>query len=183
MLKEPTSWLNDNHTSAASRSLKALFPDTVLQQKFSFDLSTSEYCQILHVAGNHWIAISSIGQAFDTVAVYDSQRSEPSKTTTNLIARYHRSLALKLTINVMNVQSQPNSYNCGVYALGFLTALLHHQDPTTIAFVEPRSHLTQSLFSNSMTPFPTSTRTRTPTILHSISVDVFCSCRGTDTDS
>ena len=187
MLKDPTVWLNDNHMSAASRSLRALFPDveglqdTVLQQNFSFDLPTSEYAQILHVGDNHWIAISSIDQASDTVAVYDSLRSKPSKTTTNLIARYNHSPAQKLAINVMNVQAQTNSHDCGVYALGFITALLHQQDPTTIAFVEPRSHLVQSLRSNSMAPFPTSTRTRTPKILHSITVDIFCSCRGIDT--
>ncbi|KAL8570750.1 hypothetical protein ACOMHN_006900 [Nucella lapillus] len=187
MLKDPTVWLNDNHMSAASRSLRALFPDveglqdTVLQQNFSFDLPTSEYAQILHVGDNHWIAISSIDQASDTVAVYDSLRSKPSKTTTNLIAQYNHSPAQKLSINVMNVQAQTNSHDCGVYALGFITALLHQQDPTTIAFVEPRSHLVQSLRSNSMAPFPTSTRTRTPKILHSITVDIFCSCRGIDT--
>ncbi|KAL8610765.1 hypothetical protein ACOMHN_016748 [Nucella lapillus] len=155
--------------------------DTVLQQNFSFDLPTSEYAQILHVGDNHWIAISSIDQASDTVAVYDSLRSKPSKTTTNLIARYNHSPAQKLSINVMNVQAQTNSHDCGVYALGFITALLHQQDPTTIAFVEPRSHLVQSLRSNSMAPFTTSTRTRTPKILHSITVDIFCSCRGIDT--
>ena len=187
MLNDPTVWLNDNHMSAASRFLRASFPhvdglqDTVLQQNFSFDLPTSEYAQILHVEGNHWIVISTIDQAQDTVAVYDSLRSKPSKTTINLIARYNHSTAPKLVINIMNVKSQNNSHDCGVYALGFITALLHHQDPTTIAFVEPRNHLVQSLRSNTMAPFPTSTRTRTPKILHSITVDIFCSCRGIDT--
>ena len=60
-------------------------------------------------------------------------------------------------------------------------ALLHHQDPTTIVFLEPRSPLAQSLLPNTMAPFPTSTLIRTPIILHSITEDIFCSCREIDT--
>ena len=140
MLNDPTVWLNDNHLTAASRTLRGLFPhvdglqDTVLQQNMSFNLPTSEYAQILHVGGNHWITISTIDQAPDTVAVYDSLRCKPTKTTTDLIARYNHSRGKKLVMNIMNVEAQTNSYDCGVFALGFLTALLDQHDPTTLFF-------------------------------------------------
>ena len=65
--------------------------------------------------------------------------------------------------------------------VGFISALLHHQDPTIINFLEPRSHLAHSLCSNTMALFPTSTRVRTPKTLHIITVDIFSSCRGIDT--
>ena len=65
--------------------------------------------------------------------------------------------------------------------VGFISALLHHQDPTIINFLEPRSPLVHSLCSNTMGPFPASTRVRTPKTLHSRTVDIFCSCRGLDT--
>ena len=72
----------------------------------------------------------------------------------------------------MNVQGQKNSYDSGVYAVGFITALLYDKDPTAIDFLEPRRHLVQCLRSNTIAPFPTSTNRRSPQILFSISVPI-----------
>ena len=120
----------------------------------TYALPTSEYAQILHIDGNHWIVISTIDQASDTVAVYDSLQCKSSKAITDLIVCYNHSPAPKLVISIMNEQAQINSHDCGMYALGFINALLHHQDPMIIDFLEPRSHLAQSLRST-----PTCTRT------------------------
>ena len=43
--------------------------DTLLQQNFSWDIPSSEFVQVLHVNGNHWI---TIGLSDSSVNVYDS---------------------------------------------------------------------------------------------------------------
>ena len=62
--------------------------DTLLQQNFWWDIPTSEFVQILHVNGNHWITISNIGVSDNSVNVYDSLYNCITQTTKELIAKY-----------------------------------------------------------------------------------------------
>ena len=59
--------VTDKHVLKANNVLKKDYPsvdglqDTLLQQNFSWDIPSSEFVQVLHVNGNHWITISNIG--------------------------------------------------------------------------------------------------------------------------
>ena len=88
-----TGWLTDKHILKASNVLKKDYPnvdglqDTLLQQNFSWDIPTSEFVQVLHVNGNHWITISNIGVSDNSVNVYDSLYNGITQTTKELIAK------------------------------------------------------------------------------------------------
>ena len=91
--------------------------DTLLQQNFSWDIPTSEFVQVLHVNGNHWITISNIGVSDNSVNVYDSLYNGITQTTKEIIAKYvHKE---KVKINIINVQQQENDSDCGVFAIAF----------------------------------------------------------------
>ena len=61
-------WLNDTIIHAAQHLIKKKYhvaglQDLLHQQKFSFQIQTGEFVQILNHGNNHWIAISNIGLA------------------------------------------------------------------------------------------------------------------------
>ena len=126
-------WLTDEHMLKANNVFKRDYPsvdglqDTLLQQNFSWDIPTSEFVQILHVNGNHWITISNIGVPDSSVNVYDSLYSGINQATKELIAKYvHKD---KVKINIINVQQQENESDCGVFAIAFAKCLLEGKDP------------------------------------------------------
>ena len=101
-------YLTDEHMLMANSILKKDYPSvdglqyTLLQQSFSWDIPSSEFVQVLHVNGNHWITISNIGLSDSSVNVYDSLYNGIDKATKELIAKYvHKD---KVKINIMNVQ-------------------------------------------------------------------------------
>jgi len=80
---------------ACSTLLRRQFPhlngleDTILQINNSFNVPTGKYIQILHVNGNHWNAISSIGEKDIThVRIFDSLRHIPPADTLETIAKF-----------------------------------------------------------------------------------------------
>ena len=161
-------WLNDNHMLAVNRIFKEDYPnvdglqDTVLQQNYSWEQPTSQYVQFLHVNGNHWITISNINVSGlstpqSAVFVYDSMHGKLSDETKMLISKFHQ--GKKLYIYVMNVQQQTNSSDCGPFAIAFAKSILSGQDPTKLAFHDPREHLLQNLPSNKIPQFPSSRTT------------------------
>ena len=56
-------------------------------------------------------------------SIYDSLRKKPSDDTIRTIAKYLQSAEEKVTIQVMNVDKQPNGHDCGLYSIVFATSL------------------------------------------------------------
>ena len=153
-----SGWLTDEHMLMANNILKKDYPsgdglqDTLLQQNFSWDIPSSEFVQVLHVNGNHWITISNIGLSDRSVNVYDSLYNGMNQATKELIAKYvHKD---KVKINIMNVQQQENERDCGVFAIAFAKCLLEGKDPSEYDFVNPRKHLAQYLHEGVIPEFP-----------------------------
>ena len=151
-------WLTDEHMLKANNVLKKDYPsvdglqDTLLQQNFSWDIPSSEFVQVLHVNGNHWITISNIGVSDQSVNVYDSLYNGINQATKELIAKYvHKD---KVKINIMNVQQQENESDCGVFAIAFAKCLLEGKDTSEYDFVNPRKHLAQYLPQGIIPEFP-----------------------------
>ena len=150
-------WLTDEHMLKAHNILKKDYPsvdglqDTLLQQNFSCDIPSSEFVQVLHVNGNHWITISNIGVSDQSVNVYDSLYNDINQATKEFIAKYvHKD---KVKIN-MNVQQQENESDCGVFAIAFAKYLVDGKDPSEYDFVNPRKHLAQYLPQGIIPEFP-----------------------------
>ena len=151
-------WLTDKHMLKANNILKKDYSsvnglqDTLLQQNFSWDIPSSEFLQILHVNGNHWITISNIGVSDNSVNVYDSLYNGITQTTKELIAKYvHKK---KVKINIINVHQQENDSDCGVFVIAFAKCLLEGKDPSLYDFVNPRKHLAQYLPQGIILEFP-----------------------------
>ena len=80
-------WLTDEYMLKAHNVLKKDYPsidglqDTLLKQNFSLDIPSSEFVQVLHINGNHWITISNIGNSVQSVNVYDSLYNDINQAT------------------------------------------------------------------------------------------------------
>ncbi len=63
---------------------------------------------------------------------------------------------LVIHVNMENVQQQPDSYNCGFFAIAYATHLCFHQNPKCLQFEvsKMKSHLVRCLEAKRMEPFP-----------------------------
>ena len=132
---------------AANKLLKESFPaidglqNPVLQQNMSFDAPNFEFAQFLLVNKNHWLLISNIGEEMNTVCIYDSMQLKPDSDCLSIVSKYIQCSESQITINVMNVQEQEDSYSCGDLAVAFATSLIHGEDPTQLHYKQLRNHL------------------------------------------
>ena len=103
--QNPDGWLTDKYMTVVNTILQQDCPmvdglqDTVLQQKFFWNLTTSQYVQFLHINGNYWITITNINKAIKQI--WPSPAQPLSDETKDLIYQYHGSY--KVSIKVMNV--------------------------------------------------------------------------------
>ena len=83
-------WFEDAHINKAMKMIQSQFPslagfcNSLLGQNLSFPVTNQAFIQILHVEGNHWIAIEHISS--DYVNIYDSVHSSVSTDTKLQIA-------------------------------------------------------------------------------------------------
>ena len=82
-----------------------------------FDIMTGDFVQILHVRGNHWVCMTSIGCPPGDVIVLDS--------LTSPVTQELQELAISLVgpnfrrITKPSVQTQTNGSDCGVFSIAF----------------------------------------------------------------
>ena len=75
-------WFEDAHINEAMKMIQSQFPslagfyNCLLGQNLSFPVTNEAFIQILHVEGNHWIAIKHVSS--DCVNIYDSVHSSVS---------------------------------------------------------------------------------------------------------
>lgn len=97
----------------------------------------SPFIQILHVQGCHWITTSNVDPCDgdfncrrQAVDIYDSGRAPTiSLSTKKMICSFMKPNTNTLHFDLMNIQDQQNSYDCGVYAIAYATELAHGKDP------------------------------------------------------
>ena len=114
-----------------------------------------EHVQLLHDGSNHWfLSFCSNGR----VQICDSLRSSltPSlrKSIRSLYKNYVPSGGERMTF--LPVQKQPDSCNCGAFAIAYAAELLDGQCPSDAVFDvnEMRKHLIKCLENQILTPFP-----------------------------
>lgn len=146
------------------------------------------FIQILHVHNSHWICVSNVcvkeqGSLTDCVHVYDS--AVPLKValkTKQDVCSFYKCPSDTLTFDVMNIQAQTNSHDCGIFAVACATSIVHGIDPVLCQWEshQMREHLVQSLEKKQLTPFPIVKERRVTLgrrVRSSVTERIYCTCR------
>lgn len=162
IIASPNGWLDCTIIQEAQILLKIINPNIegfqrpTLGPVKQFDVMTAEFIQLLHVNGNHWVCMTSIGCPPGDVNLLDSLMK-------SVIPQEIQELAENLlgpnlnSITSIPVQQQTNLSDCGVFAIAFATCLVFGQHPSQVTFDIPRMrpHLIRCLQAGSMHLFPT----------------------------
>ena len=114
--------------------------------------------------------------------MYDSLRKGLCAASPKALASIMLSPLPFLTLKIMNVQSQPNSTDCGPFAAAYVTELCYGRKPIDINFCVPRmrDHMKKCFLRRRMTPFDFPSEIRRAvrcTEIRRVSLPLVCICR------
>lgn len=142
IMSSPNGWLNCIIIQEAQLLLKKINPNIegfqrpTLGPVKQFDVMTAEFIQLLHVNGNHWVCMTSIGCPPGDVNLLDSiMKPVISQEIQDLAGNLFRPNLNSITR--ISVQQQTNLSDCGVFAIAFATCLVFGQDPSQVTFDIP----------------------------------------------
>lgn len=165
------------------------FQSTLCSQKKGLfnTIPRGNFIQILFVGKNHWMATSNIvcgtsNYLTDTVRIYDSGRpNKISMAIKNQICSFVTPMVDRFSFDIVDVEGQVNSYDCGVYAIAYATHIVHGLDPVNYKWnaKKMRSHLIQCLINGHLDPFPVHgpRKIKFMKTIYSSSEDIYCLCR------
>ena len=172
---------------AAQNLLKVLandkfsgFQSVAVRVTMQFEIQEREFIQILHCNSGHWLTISTIGCKPSEVFVYDSLYSGASECVQYQIATLLASPSNHITLKFVDVQMQAGTYDCGVFAVAFATALVLGYNPGQYFFDQQsmRKHLWNCLQNQRMSMFPVfKERRRKQTVKTTQQIPLHCFCR------
>ena len=186
ILCSPSAWLSATIIDAAQKLLKQKVPlqngfqDICCGRTCAFDIESTEFTQILHNGHDHWLTISTFGTQEAEVFVYDSLYPSVSSCVKRQIAALLATKHKIITLKHMDVQMQSGTYDCGLFAIAFATALVHNEHPGKFLFNQDslRQHLMKCLQLGEMTMFPVKrTRRNAGRIKSKDIIEIHCSCR------
>ena len=80
VLLNPNEWLTDKLMNAGQSLIKECYrglQSVSLGLTLAFEVQREEFVQVLHIAGNHWVTVSTIGyQSCGEVDVFDCMSAE-----------------------------------------------------------------------------------------------------------
>ena len=187
LILSPTAWINDRIIDACQSLLKqdvngknvGGFQSVCLGQIMYFSVEESQFIQILNTGHSHWVTISTIGTVHPLVNVYDSKYIVASVHLRAQITCLLMTQHAEVTINFIDVVKQAGSYDCGLYAIAYATALSLGNDPATHQYYQEkmRPHLRMCLLNRRLTLFPHKTVCPSDKF-HSVEkIPVYCVCR------
>ena len=152
--------LNDRHINFAQKLLLNQFPGTeglqctLLQNKI-LRKQIEAGVQIIHDRGNHWIVASTINSASNVVKVYDSIYTNIDVRTKKVIVNLFK-LSDEPKFDVVKMQKQVGSKDCGLFSIAVVTALLFDVNVTETTFSQQkmRQHLLSCFDAKFLTLFP-----------------------------
>ncbi|XP_071476988.1 uncharacterized protein [Diadema antillarum] len=158
------------------------FEDPALGRHLLFSAAQGEFGQLMQDGNHHWVFVSSIGCTTGVVKYYDGlgARTIPDLIRKQ-IARVVCSQETEIIVDVQSVQSCPNVFDSGLFAIAYAVSTLHQEDLGQVSYnvTLMRDHLLQCLQEKSIRPFPAAServsvqRTRQ----RFLSMEVFCMCR------
>lgn len=163
ILKSQHQWINDAIVNSAQKLLSISSDVSGLQNtqlgknlQFKSIQQTNKIVQVLHVNSNHWITVSNINSASNSINIYDSLYNYISFKTKKQISSFMKFSLNDVHFCLVNVEQQKDGISCGYFALAFATELCAGQDPALVLWdtEQFRSHLLSCLESKVMSPFP-----------------------------
>ena len=116
----------------------------------------SDNLQFVHNGKDHWLLVRSTnGQ----VQIFDSSRRKLNAVIRRSIQCTYALFKNRdgcITANLMNVQRQTDSFNCGVFAVAYAADIIFGINPVNSIYDVKllRAHLIKCLESASLSPFP-----------------------------
>ena len=152
--------LNDHHINFAQGLLHHQFPsvdglgNTLLQRRPQTQ-KIKHGLQIIHDRDDHWIVVSTIGCSKNAVKVFDSFYTTIDEKTMEAIVNLFL-LSDNPTLEMVKIQKQKGSNDCGPYAIAVATAILHDVNLTITPFCQEKiwSHLLLCFRAKSLELFP-----------------------------
>ena len=128
------------------------FQSVAVGLTMQFEIQQSKFVQEVHCDSGHWLTISTIGCGPFEVLVYDSLYSGASRCVQCQIASLLSSPSSDVMLNFVDVQRQSGTYDCGLFAVAFETALVFGCNPGEYLFDQRsmRKHLWNCLQSQRM---------------------------------
>ena len=123
----------------------------------------SDDCPLIQIIyfRSHWITVSNIPfkMGNDSLYIYDSLPSNNiGKHLSNLVCLFYKCSCEidTLHFDAVNIQRQPNDYDCGVFAIAYATELAHGGALMSCEWdlANMRNHLLACLEQKEMKPFP-----------------------------
>ena len=151
----------------------------VFGNTMSFDIEPGEFVQILHNGHGHWLTISTVGNNHPQVQVYDSAYSCCPTICRAQIAALLATMQPAIELQYMDVQMQSGSYDCGLFAIAFATAIVLGKQPGLLLFEQSkmRQHLKKCLEEGTIKMFPVKRMRWGMKVKCNESAPVYCSCR------
>lgn len=178
-------WLNDSVISASQMLLKQHFPHIgglqppSLQLVRGFDVHRNKFLQILNVDRIHWCVVSNIGCNQEELNVYDTMYTDVQLSIVPIIAGLVFSAKPTLTIRMIDVNPQGNTWDCGVLAIAIAYDLCCGNNPAVVRYDSKhiRPHLVECLKQCMFTRFPLQGKRQSQGVISSKEVELFCTCR------
>ena len=134
LILSPVGWLTDSIIDAAQALLKQDHPRLLGLQTvskgltMSYDIQHGEFIQILNNGQGHWLAVSTVDSlnrspSFCEVKVYDSMHISVNDHIKAQVASILSTECSTIHLSFMDVQMQSGGYDCGLFAVAFVTAL------------------------------------------------------------
>ena len=151
----------------------------------SYDVQPREFVQILNNGRGHWLVVSTVDSlnnspSFCEVKVYDSMHSSVNDHIKAQVASIMSTECSTIHLSFMDVQMQSRGYDCGLFAVAFVTALAFNKQPGQYLFDQQqmRKHLWKCLDRKKIEMFPVKKLRRSTAKVKSTDfVPIFCLCR------
>ena len=159
-------------------------------EKPCFRPTTDTFIQILNThpkdGGVHWVTVATYESPVSgAVRLYDSGLSlgvstSIEKSVCNMLRSPDNSVSIKL----MNNDVQPNTNDCGVYAIAFAVSLAFGKEPAHLHYdnSKMRTHLLNCIKSGILTEFPSKPESRKNLYIQAHTIPLHCTCRMPESD-
>jgi len=117
------------------------FQSVCLGEALFFSVEQKQFIQILYTGHSHWVTICTISTVHPVVNVYDSKYVAASTHLHAQIACLLMTQHAEIPINFVSVTKQTSSYDCGLFAIAYATALAYGHDPATHHYCQEKMRL------------------------------------------
>ncbi len=185
--------LTANHIAAATKLLKKQFPyqnglqDSHYVAENRWEGGVDGFVQIIFVSYGHWACLSNKLSKNCDVELFDSMLTAPieGESIVGQACSILKSKKQNVTVDVVGVQTQVGGADCGLFAISMAFDICSGVDPFSQEVIQERmrDHLVSCLERGDMSSFPKVPRKsmdRRTRIINSVSVEIFCVCRGVE---